>query len=230
MRRTFGPRFVLEAAALVAAPAVAVALGAHWPGIIGATAVTYLLVLLAEAALGRDRRPAVLRAGRREPRQPEAPLAQSQPVAPEPDAARPPEPEAGAGPEHVRVLPRAEPEPSGAPEPAVAPPQPEPEPSRPALAAVPAPPPEPEPVAEPEPEPAEPAARVVPIGVGGLPRQWNVWELERLARDHAGDDAVRDEERSFLLLYLRDFADPSGVLPEDFDGLVRDSFGELVGS
>ena len=30
-------------------------------------------------------------------------------------------------------------------------------------------------------------------------------------------------------LYLRDFAGPDGLLPIDFDGLVRDSFGDLVG-
>jgi hypothetical protein len=41
---------------------------------------------------------------------------------------------------------------------------------------------------------------------------------------------VRDEERSFLLMYLRDFAGADGVLPVDFDALVRDSFGDLVGA
>jgi hypothetical protein len=30
-------------------------------------------------------------------------------------------------------------------------------------------------------------------------------------------------------LYLREFAASDGALPVDFDGLVRDSFGELVG-
>ena len=30
-------------------------------------------------------------------------------------------------------------------------------------------------------------------------------------------------------MYLRDFADPGGALPIDFDALVRDSFGDLVG-
>jgi hypothetical protein len=29
-------------------------------------------------------------------------------------------------------------------------------------------------------------------------------------------------------MYLREFAGPDGSLPADFDGLVRDSFGELV--
>ena len=50
------------------------------------------------------------------------------------------------------------------------------------------------------------------------------------AGEQAGRDEVRDEERSFLLMYLRDFAGPDGMLPIDFDGLVRDSFGDLVGA
>jgi hypothetical protein len=121
-----------------------------------------------------------------------------------------------------------EPEPEAASEPE---PEPEPEPVR-ALHPVPDPEPEPEPelppAAEEEQEPPEPA--VVPIGVSSAPRQWNLWDLERLTREHAGSDEARDEERSFLLIYLRDFAGPDGVLPVDFDGLVRDSFGELVGA
>jgi hypothetical protein len=55
-------------------------------------------------------------------------------------------------------------------------------------------------------------------------------DLERLSREQSGHDEARDEERSFLLMYLRDFAGPDGVLPVDFDGLVRDSFGDLVGA
>jgi hypothetical protein len=89
---------------------------------------------------------------------------------------------------------------------------------------VPVPVPVPVAVAPPEPQ------TVVPIGVSSMPRQWNLWELERLTRESSGDDVVRDEERQFLLMYLREFADSDGQLPIDFDGLVRDSFGELVGA
>jgi hypothetical protein len=131
--------------------------------------------------------------------------------------------------EHVRVL-RPEPLPTPVPIPVL-----EPVAERPQLTAV----PElaPEPVA-PEPVAAEPAApeirpepsTVVPIGVGAGPRQWNLWDLERLTREHAGGDVAQDEERQFLLMYLREFADTAGLLPLDFDGLVRDSFGELVGT
>ena len=143
-----------------------------------------------------------------------------------------------AQPVSVAAEPEPEPEPApvpvaAAPEPVPEPePEPEPEPVR-VLHPVPDPEPEPEPEPELPPaaeEPEEPPAPVVPIGVASTPRQWNLWDLERLTREHAGTDEARDEERSFLLMYLRDFAGPDGVLPIDFDGLVRDSFGELVGA
>jgi hypothetical protein len=84
-----------------------------------------------------------------------------------------------------------------------------------------------EPVPDPEPLEPEPGAdtNVVQLGVGRTPRRWNLWDLERLDREHEGD-----EERTFILMYLRDFAGPDGLLPADFDGLVRESFGALVGA
>jgi hypothetical protein len=124
----------------------------------------------------------------------------------------PPAPPPAAAPsfEHMRVL------------------RPEPVVERPVLAAVPEPDPEPEPEPALSPEPDPEPSTVVPIGVSAEPRQWNLWDLEQLSRVHAGADAARDEERSFLLMYLRDFAGPDGLLPIDFDGLVRDSFGDLL--
>jgi hypothetical protein len=95
------------------------------------------------------------------------------------------------------------------------------------------PPPAPEPLTEevvarpaqhvrvPEPEP-------VPVAAAATPRQWNMLDLEQLVREHAGRDPIADEQRTFLLVYLRDFAGPDGLLPADFDDLVRQSFGELV--
>jgi hypothetical protein len=47
-------------------------------------------------------------------------------------------------------------------------------------------------------------------------------------REAGEPDPVRNEELSYLLHYLREFASPAGVLPVDFDGLVRESFGEIV--
>jgi hypothetical protein len=99
---------------------------------------------------------------------------------------------------------------------------------------VPAPVPEPEPPPEPEPEPEpEPPAEpepVVTLPPPAEPREWNLWELERVTREAAGADAARDEERSFLLMYLREFADPDGMLPLDFDPLVRETFGDVLGA
>jgi len=237
MRRVFGPRTVVEAAFLVAVPVVAAAIGAGMWAIIAASAVAYLLIFVLEATLWREGGPAPALSRLRRP-SPQAAAAASAPVpavesvvvqrapaqtpppAPAPASAPVPEPEPAPvappapapEPSHVRVL---------APEPA-----PEPEPERVPLAAVPEPEPEPAPAPEPAPEPST----VVSIGVGPGPRKWNLFDLERLTRAHAGPDPVVDEERQFLLMYLREFAEPDGLLPVDFDGLVRDSFGELVGA
>jgi hypothetical protein len=223
MRRVFGPRTIVEAAFLVAVPVVALLAGLNWYGIIAASGVAYLLVLTLEATVWRE-------SGTGEPKAKKAkPLPVPVPKAREP---LPPEPA-----ETVRVIPRGDAPAVPPPLPPVPEPEPEvvpePEPERVVLAAVPEPEPEPEPAVvpepEPEPEPVAVGAAVVPIGASAAPRHWNVWELERLSRDHAGSDVARDEERTYLLMYLRDFADPGGALPIDFDALVRDSFGDLVG-
>jgi hypothetical protein len=204
LRRVFGPRTVIEAVFLVAVPVGSLMAGLGPYAIVTASAVGYLAVLLVEALLWRRGAPA------------EAAGAATVPVEPVPK----PEPE----PEPVAAEP--EPEPKLEPEP-----EPEVVPER-----VLQPVPDLEPEAAPEPEPEfEPAAAaepvvVVPIGVGAAPRSWNLWDLERLSREGAGHDAVRDEERTFLLMYLREFAGPDGLLPDDFDSLVRNSFGDLVGA
>jgi len=122
------------------------------------------------------------------------------------------------------VEPDREPAPEPQPEPEPAPqPEPEPEPE-PVLVAAPPPPPEPEPETEPEPEPA-PA--VVPLVLRDTtPRTWNIWDLERLAGKMNGDAAA--EERTLLLVNLREFANASGDLPVEFDALVRDAFGDVL--
>ncbi len=124
-----------------------------------------------------------------------------------------------------------EPEPESEPQPELepaAPSEPEPEPAahdepEPAAHHEPEPEPEPAPELEPEPDP-EPAA-ATPV----VPQEWNIWNLEQLARGPSRDTG-RDEERVYLLVYLRDFADPDGNLPSDFDALVRESFGDLIGA
>lgn len=104
--------------------------------------------------------------------------------------------------------------------------EPRPEPvveseAQPALALAPPPPPELKPAPAPEPEQL-PA--VVPLPLRDqTPRVWNLWELERLAAGLSRDAA--SEERRLLLLHLRQFADPAGDLPVEFDSLVREAFG-----
>jgi hypothetical protein len=160
------------------------------------------------------------------------------------------EPEARPEPEEALSAAAAasEPEPSPMAEPAAReegeePPAPAPAPEREPEEAFPPPPPPPvlTPVASAPPEPPRPeeeregaaaaqpedAPEVVELRPG-RPSGWNVWELERMVRESEGSDPSRADERAYLLMYLRDFASPDGVLPPDFDGLVRESFGDLL--
>jgi outer membrane biosynthesis protein TonB len=131
--------------------------------------------------------------------------------------------------------PEPEPEPEPIAQPASEPPPPAPEPPRPALRPVPPLPPQPPPAPVPAatPKPVRPAAAqrdVIDLRtrVTAQPRRWNLWDLERRARDEAQRDPVRYEEWSYLFVHLRQFATPDGSLPTEFDGLVRESFGELL--
>jgi hypothetical protein len=124
-----------------------------------------------------------------------------------------PEPDVEPGP-----TPEPEREPTPVPEPPPAPPTPSP----PRVVVVPPPPVIPEPAPEPEPDVISIVSRVA------APREWNIWELERIARDQGGDDLGRDEERAYLLMYLREFANADGNLPSDFDAVVRESFGDVL--
>jgi outer membrane biosynthesis protein TonB len=136
-----------------------------------------------------------------------------------PPAVQPPAP-----PEPMVAVAAGVPAPVVVPEPKPVPePEPEPEPET-------EPEPEPEPEAETEPEPEPEPEPAVPIAAYAGPREWNLWELERLASERQGHDPTRDEEWAFLLMYLREFANPAGALPVDFDALVRDSFSDLIAS
>jgi hypothetical protein len=123
-------------------------------------------------------------------------------------------------------LPGSGPEPEPGPEPEVRREQ-----GRPSLRAVP-PPPAPERSAGP-PQPDRPTGRSSDVidlrtRVTAQPRQWNLWDLERRAREEAERDRLRYEEWSYLFVHLRQFAAPDGSLPIEFDGLVRESFAELL--
>ena len=138
---------------------------------------------------------------------------------------------------HVRRI-EPRPEPSAQVEDAPVPEQPhepEPAPTGPAVTKRPLdlpgleepPPPEPGPTARPRflrpRQPAPPPSPPPPPPA----REWNLWDLERKAREQAGN-APRDEEWSALFTHLRVFANADGVLPKEFDGLVRESFGTLI--
>jgi hypothetical protein len=144
-------------------------------------------------------------------------------------AGRQPQVDAARKAEEHPPVPVPEPEPP-APEPAPPapdpqPPTPEPREPPPQLRSV--PPPEPE--RELGPEEAKAPEPVVRLPLDGVePREWNVWELERLAQEAGGGDHARDEELAFLLLELRQFANADGQLSVDFDPVVRESFGELI--
>jgi hypothetical protein len=73
---------------------------------------------------------------------------------------------------------------------------------------------------------AQPAPRAEPPAPPP-PREWNLWDLERLAREQAGN-VDRAEEWTALFVHLRVFANADGVLPKEFDRLVRESFGQLI--
>jgi hypothetical protein len=61
------------------------------------------------------------------------------------------------------------------------------------------------------------------------PVEWNLWDLERVAREDTPSAPERAQEWSYLFLYLRQFARPGGTLPTEFDALVRESFEPLLG-
>jgi hypothetical protein len=159
--------------------------------------------------------------------EPAAPVAVPPAAAPvPPPLLEPPPPEPEPTPEPVAAPPPAPPPPPA--------PEPEPAPPRPPLRPVPPPPPEPAPPQPlpPAAEPVRPAASsdVVDLRMRATlqPRRWNLWDLERRARDELTRDPVRYEEWSYLFVHLRQFATPDGSLPTEFDGLVRESFGELL--
>jgi hypothetical protein len=243
MRGGTAARFAIEAAFLVGVAVVLGSLNQRWPVILPAMAAALAVTYVSEWTAARVRRTGKV-PSRAEPAT--AGLEGGAALLPEPASsleavarARPlekvpeqlPEPVAEAQPEPEPPAPVVPEPPAPEPEPVAAepvPPPTAPEPV-PVLVAVPAPPPEP-PVEEPALAPAAAAPEVVVQLPSRGPQEWNLWDLERLTREHSGGDAFRNEERAYLLVYLREFANPDGVLPVDFDGLVRESFGELVGT
>jgi len=99
-------------------------------------------------------------------------------------------------------------------------------PARPAVRVEPIRPlPRPKPAPRPEPEPELPPAAVVPLA--GNPAG-NVLALERLVEARAAEYPDRAEEWRYYVVYLRDFAEADGALPDSLAGLVADVFGDLL--
>jgi hypothetical protein len=105
-------------------------------------------------------------------------------------------------------------------------PEPVPE-AKPVLTVAPPPPPQPPPATEPQ-APPEPEVVVPLVRRDSTPREWNVWDLERITNEQEGQNLGRDEERALLLMSLRQFANASGDLPVDFDPLIREAFGTAL--
>jgi hypothetical protein len=99
--------------------------------------------------------------------------------------------------------------------------------AKPVLTVAPPPPPQPPPAPEPETS-AKPEVVVPLVRRDSTPREWNVWDLERIADEQEGQNPTRDEERAVLLMSLRQFANASGDLPVDFDPLIREAFGTAL--
>jgi hypothetical protein len=169
-------------------------------------------------------------------RRPEPPPQPESSPEPEPEPERAPEPPPRPEPEPERVPPPASEPP---PEPVVAAPvQEEPPPTRAEprrsrrlrLRSVPSQRPESPPQPQAEPAAAEPAAAsVVEFRPRtSEPRQWNLWDLERIAREELREHPERRDEWSYLFLHLREFAHADGSLPTEFDGLVRESFAGML--
>jgi len=79
--------------------------------------------------------------------------------------------------------------------------------------------PEPAPAAAADAQPARPAAGA-----------WNLNDLRRLVAQHSPDYPDRVDEWQSYLFLLRDYADAHGRVPSQFDALIEDTFGELVGA
>jgi hypothetical protein len=220
--RGLGPRFLIEAGFIIAVATVAGVERFRTVVIIVVVASAWAVVAAVELALELRRRTRRTAAGPAEPELApppvEATVVVSGPevrtVASEPEPT--PEPVAAPGPERLEA-PAEEPAEPEAPAPA---------PAEPAVVAV--APAEPEPEAQPEPS-VEPEPAVVSLASRrGGPREWNLWELERIAREQVSDDVALNEERAYLLVYLRDFANADGVLSADFDAVVRETFGSAL--
>ena len=83
-----------------------------------------------------------------------------------------------------------------------------------------------EPEPEPEPEPAPVPVPVQPEPLDGAPA--TLWRLEQLVAAKPSEDVYVQSDREATLFLLRDYAGVDGRIPQQFDGLVWETFGELL--
>jgi hypothetical protein len=57
---------------------------------------------------------------------------------------------------------------------------------------------------------------------------WDIFELAQLTAESAEQDPIRRVEREQILYFLREHTSLDGRIPPEFDGLIRETFGELV--
>lgn len=224
------PRFLALAAFILTVALALWLLEVEWPVVVVVMAIAWLFTAAFEWAAWRLERPH------------RGAVASGSSAAAEPVVPSAPTPEA-APLSAPLLVPSAQATPTGeqkasgdAEEPRPAqPPPPPPGPERPPLRPVPTSPASASPSEPATPPAAEPPASAQTADVVDLrtrttvqPRHWNLWDLERLARNELGGDPVRFEAISYLFVHLRQFATPDGSLPTEFDGLVRESFGDLL--
>ena len=211
-------RFALEALAIVAAAAIPGYLHVSWKHVLMLVVAVLILSVLIETLVA-------LRSRRRGKSEEPAPLREDPvpPIEPEPEPE--PEPvvvkEEPPPPPPTRVV-EASPPPAPAPKPRP-PLPPQPRPQRPV------PPPAPDDVEQvvaaifagtpPAPPPRQPPPSPPPTG------PWKIAQLERALRAQPNPDP----ELLYMIGYLRDYASADGTLPPEFDELVRDAFGPVLG-
>lgn len=74
----------------------------------------------------------------------------------------------------------------------------------------------------------QPVAPARPAADGWAAKEWNIFWLEREVAKHAGAHPELAEEWRAYLVPLGSYADMDGWLPDIFDPLVREIFGELT--
>lgn len=68
----------------------------------------------------------------------------------------------------------------------------------------------------------------VPIPTNGAAGTYSLTDLEELVANRGSDHPERIEEWHSYLFFLRDYARPDGRIPASFDGLIAETFSELL--